>query len=306
MIGALYGVNHDFAKTAFAIGDLTIDWGVPAGNPIFVINNLAPGQNETRNVQVTNNSPVIRPVGVRGIKSFETNNLSNVLTIEIKQGVTTLYGPVSLNQFFLDSGGPEGIPLSNLNPTNSTIYTFKVTFNANSGNEFQGSEVIFDLKIGISIKVPEECKNIVFSGDPIFGTAGSDHISGTPGNDLIFGFEGADHIEGKLGDDCIIGGAGSDKLIGNEGNDVLLGNGGDDSLEGNSGDDYLDGGEGNDSLKGGNGVDHLEGGEGKDSLDGGNQNDFLDGGPGLFDSGKGGAQTDTCINLESKSQCELP
>lgn len=311
-------------STAFALGDLTINWGVPSGNPIFVVNNMLPGDMETRSVDVTNNGSAVRDVAVRGVKTSETQQFADILMIEILEGVNTLYGPQSLEQFFTDSADPTGIPLSSLNSSDSTTYTFKVTLPPEAGNQYQSAEVIFDLIIGIQIDIPQECQNIDFSGDPIFGTSGNDKIEGGPGNDLIFGLEGHDKIEGNLGDDCIVGGLGHDKLVGNNGKDVILGQDGDDSLRGNNGEDLLIGGEGkdqlkgenendtligndgDDSLEGGNGNDHMDGGVGKDSLDGGNGDDFLDGGPGAFDFGKGGPAIDTCINLESKKTCELP
>src|SRR3989344_1442269 len=54
-------------STAYAVGDLAVNWGVAEGNPIFTINNMAPGQVETRSVIVTNNAVSVRPVGVRGV-----------------------------------------------------------------------------------------------------------------------------------------------------------------------------------------------------------------------------------------------
>lgn len=274
-------------STAFALGDLTINWGVPSGDPIFVVNNMLPADSEQRDVDVTNNGSVLREVAVRGVKVSETLEFADILMIVIMEGVNTLYGPKTLEQFFTDSLDPSGIFLSNLNPSDSKTYSFKVTFPAEAGNGYQNAEVIFDLTIGIHTDVPSECQQINFSGDPIFGTSGSDKITGTPGNDLIFGLEGHDKIEGNLGDDCIVGGLGRDQLIGNDGNDVILGDEGDDSLEG------------------GNGNDLMEGGSGNDSLDGGDGNDYMDGGVGGQDSGNGQNGIDTCNNFESQINCEL-
>lgn len=283
--------KYDLLKedsTAFAIGDLTVNWGVPPGNPIFNVSNLAPGDMQSHTVNVVNNAPTLRPVGVRGIKTLETNNLSDVLKIVISDGVTDLYGgggTKTLAQFFVDSGGPTGIFLADLNPGNSKNYTFKVTFDQSASNQFQNSNVVFDLQIGIAIDVPPECAGITFSGPPIFGTAGNDNLTGTPGNDLIFALEGNDKVEGNSGDDCIVGGPGNDRLNGNLGSDVILGGEGDDTIYGNNGDDKIYGGGGNDDLNGENGNDTLIGGEGTDKLDGGNG-------------------TDTCSG-EIKKSCEL-
>ncbi len=314
------------SRTAFAVGDLTVDWGVIEPGPIFVVNNAAPGDTEERDVDVTNNAPTNRLVGVRGVKTAETGSLASVLEIIISEGGVDLYGGTTgtktLDQFFTDSAGPDAVPLSQLTPGEATTYKFKVIFPASAGNDFQNASVVFDLAIGISIPVPQECSEIDFSGPPIFGTARAENLHGTNGNDLIFGLEGADRIEGNGGDDCIVGGEGADRINGNGGNDVILGQNGSDTIKGNSGNDRLIGGAGSDSLDGEAGEDVLEGGDGSDSLNGGNNNDTLLGGAGS-DSLKGGngddylngedgsdalngeAGEDTCLNAESVKNCEI-
>lgn len=87
---------------------------------------------------------------------------------------------------------------------------------------------------------------------------------------LIFGTDGTDDITGSAGNDCIVGGAGADTVTGGTGDDVLLG--GDDT-------DVLDGGDGADTLDGGAGLDVLTGGVGRDRLDGGPDRATCDGGP---------------------------
>ena len=279
--GGLNLFNKDISVRA--VGDLTITWGVPSGDPIFVVNNMLPGDTEQRDVDVENNASTARPVGVRGVKTSETGNISSVLNIVIMEGPTTLYGPVSLDQFFTNSMGPDGIPLSALGPGDSTTYTFKVTFDETAGNEFQDKQVIFDLIIGIAIAVPEECQEIEFAGSPIFGTDGNDRILGTRGNDLIFALEGNDRVFGLLGDDCIVGGEGKDELRGEIGNDIIFGNEGDDLVIGANGEDKLFGGEGNDKIRGENNDDYIEGGSGNDKITGGNGADEIHGGEGNDD-----------------------
>ena len=282
-------------STAYAVGDLEIDWGVTTGDPIFVVNNMMPGDIEQRSVSVTNNAAVSRPVAVRGEKTSESLNLSTVLDFVILDGATPIYGAGSptgaktLAQFFTDSAGINGILLSTLAPSASTTYTFKATFDVNAGNEFQNAQVIFDLIIGIAFDVPTECSLINFSGNPIFGTSGNDNIHGTNFNDLIIAFEGNDKVDASNGDDCIIGGPGNDKLDASNGNDVVFGNEGNDKLDGSNGEDLLIAGSGNDKLYGTNGNDQMYGEEGNDIFDGSNGNDYMIGGPGndKFDGGNG-------------------
>ncbi|OGY23968.1 MAG: hypothetical protein A2Y57_00650 [Candidatus Woykebacteria bacterium RBG_13_40_7b] len=296
--------------TVRAVGDLGVDWGVPDGQPIFVVTNMAPADKETRSVVVKNNGDSIRPVGVRGAKTDEIGDLSSVLDFIISKNGTSLYGgssptgPKTLSQFITDSADLNGVFLLNLNPGAQTTLKFEVTFNQSSGNEFQNKSVTFDLIIGISVEVPSECQGIEFSGGPIFGTSKGDRLVGTAGNDLIFGFEGGDSINGGGGDDCIVGVDGGDSLKGGNGNDVILGQGGSDSLKGGDGNDKLYGGEGSDDLKGEDGNDQLLGSSGSDSLKGGLGDDFLDGGGGS-DALKGENGIDTCLNGESVKSCEI-
>jgi len=321
LIAGLLIQNNGFGlfdkKTAYAIGDLTVVWET---DPLFNETNIAPGFTKTKNVNVVNGAPSFRPVGVRGILTSDTGSMSSVINIEIKAGAATLYNN-SLAQFITDSGGPDGIFLSNLSAGDNTDYDFIVTFASSAGNEFQNQTIIFDLQIGISIELPDACDQIDLLPTPIIGTSKAETLTGTPGNDLIMGLDGADKINGNGGDDCILGGTGADSINGNNGNDVIFGEDGADSINGNYGNDLLVGGNGADTLRGENGEDHLIGEGDADTLDGGNNNDLLEGGN-AADSMRGGngndtltggagsdyangnAGIDTCV-AETKRECEL-
>lgn len=266
--------------TVQAVGDLTITWGVPEGDPIFVVSNMVPGQTETRTVGVSNGASASRPVGIKGIRTAGLGNIEDKLNIVIKEGLATLYGPTTLTQFFTDSSSTDSVPLSTLGPGGSTNYDIQVTFDPTAGNEYQSTSVVFDLKIGISIATPEACQNIVFSGLPIFGTSGNNIIHGTNGNDLIFALEGNDKVFGKLGDDCIVGAEGNDELRGEVGQDILIGGSGNDLLIGGNNEDTIFGENGNDEIRGENSEDVLSGGAGDDKIIGGNADDQIDGGEG--------------------------
>ncbi|MGY4458581.1 beta strand repeat-containing protein [Bradyrhizobium sp. LB13.1] len=58
---------------------------------------------------------------------------------------------------------------------------------------------------------------------PVFGTSGSDVLTGTADIDTIDGREGNDRISGGDGADVLLGGAGNDRLTGNAGNDRIDG-----------------------------------------------------------------------------------
>lgn len=295
--------------TAFAVGDITIDWGVPEGDPIFMVTDMAPGETETRPVTVTNDAAgSARPLGVRGVAT-SPDTISPALDIVISADGTPVYGAGSptgaktLQQFFSDSTGPDGIALLTLAPGADTQLEFTVTFAIGAGNEFQNASVTFDIIIGIAIATPAECSAITFTGQPIFGTERGERLVGTAGNDLIFALEGGDLVQGGGGDDCIVGGPGGDSLQGEGGNDVIFGNEGGDSLQGGAGHDRLFGGDAGDSLQGGGGNDYAEGNAGSDGLQGGAGNDTLIGGAGS-DGAAGGAGIDTC-DAEGESGCEL-
>lgn len=295
------------AGTAFAVGDLTIDWGVPTGDPIFTVLDMMPGHVEERTVAVTNNASSARPVGVRGAEQAETSGLSDALEITILEGGAELYGgagdPRSLSDFFSDSAGENGIPLLQMDPGETATLAFRVALPAAADNEWQGGSVTLDITLGVIVAVPAECAGIAFDGVPIFGSERSELLRGTGGNDLIFGLEGSDVIRGRGGDDCLVGGAGSDALYGQGGDDVLLGEGGGDGLYGGNGEDVLYGGDGSDELRGGNGDDAAFGGEGGDGLSGGSGDDELFG-EGGDDGANGGRGVDRC-EAEGRRNCEL-
>lgn len=321
VVGLNRGVEPQvLGSTVRAVGDLAVDWGVPEGTPIFVVNNMAPGQTEIRQVVIVNNAATARPVSIRGVKTAETGNLSTMLDLAIVENGSNLYAK-TLDQFITESTGINGIPLFTLNPGTTKTIIFKATFKESADNQFQNTNVVFDLIVGIAVEIPQECRSIQFSGSPIFGTENNDKLEGTNGNDLIFGFEGNDKIDGSNGDDCIIGGSGNDKVDASNGNDIVFGNEGNDRIDASNGDDqiyagdgedYVDGsngkdkiygGLGNDTLEGNNGDDYIEGNEGNDKLRGGNGNDILLGGPGI-DNVQGDLGKDACEG-ETKKTCEL-
>lgn len=312
-------------STVQAVGDLNIIWGVPDGNPIFTVTNVLPGDSESRTVTVVNGASAPRPVGVRGEKTAETLSFASVLEITISEGATDLYGGTTgtktLDQFFTDSLGPDGIPLSTLAAGATTNYTFKISFPTTAGDEFQSASVTFNITIGIAIDLPAECDQLNLSGTPIIGTKKAETLNGTPGNDLIMGMEGADTIRGNGGDDCILGGIGADTINGGAGNDVIFGEQHADTINGGAGNDFIVGADGADSINGGAGQDQIFGNNHADSLNGGDDDDYIEGGDAPdtlrggsgndtllgqngIDTANGNAGTDTC-DAETESSCEL-
>ncbi|HBC73111.1 MAG: type I secretion target repeat-containing protein, nonfunctional [Candidatus Amesbacteria bacterium GW2011_GWB1_47_19] len=300
----LFTITHrgSLAGTARAVGDLTVDWGVPEGQPIFIVSNLAPGQTETRTVTVDNGSSTSRPLGMRGIKTSDPGNLSSVLILNIKENGVLIH-TLLLSQFFANTLNPDtGLPFSTLAPGTSAVYEFAVTFDSAAGDEFQNRSVVFDLKIGIYVPIPPACTGLQFTGEPVFGTEGRDRLHGGNGSQLIVSFGGNDVISGGNRGDCILTGPGNDTVHGGNGPDAVEAGDGNDRIITGNGNDTIYAGPGNDQVDSGNGHDTVYAGPGDDTLKGGNGNDLLDG---QEDSDKADGQhgTDTC-DAEIKLHCE--
>ncbi len=315
-------------NTAYAVGDLTVDWGEAGeGNvgPLFTVENMAPGDSKTHSVTVTNGSPEVRPVGLRGVVTTETGNLASGMEISIERNGAAFYGGIlgkkTMEQFFLETTLPNSVELDTIAPSESRTYTITVTFSPDAGNEYQNTDLTFNLIIGIASNIPPACQEIHFNGETIYGTSGNDRLRGTNKNDLIIALEGDDVIDGSNGHDCIISLTGNTKIDGGNGNDVIVSGSGDDIIDGGNGRDTIMAGAGNDRITGGNDNDYLAGEDGDDRIDGengndtilgvagddnligGNGNDLLDGGDG-FDSADGELGRDTC-KAETKKRCEM-
>lgn len=298
--------NH----TTYAAGDLNINWNVPTGDPIFVVENMLPGDTEDRNVEVTNGGSVTRDVGVKGVKTDEIASFAGVLDFVISADGNPIYGtgsptgPKTLQQFFNESSGPNGLPLTSLGSGNNVTYNFLATFPSSSGNEYQGAKVVFDLIIGIVLDdLPNECNIEDFNGPVIYGTSGNDKINGSSQSELIITFEGDDKVMGGGGNDYIITGAGKDKVDGQTGDDCIFTNEGDDTVSPSKDRDQIYGGEGDDKLDGGSEDDIIYGGLGKDHILGGLNNDLIYGEDG-DDHLEGGTNNDQVFGGEGNDKLE--
>lgn len=286
-------------------GLLTVDLGVPSGDPVFVVANMLPGDCVTKTIKVKNEGDVGKSLVVRSDNVDDPDHFADALNIKISEA-SELYNN-TLTQFFADSDSMPGVALGQINPGASKNYDFQICFDSGSGNEYQNKKVVFDLVFGEKISdsdIPDACKKLG-ALNKIVGDDRNNHLHGSHRGDLIIGLGGNDNIEGGAGEDCIVGGPGNDKLSGGSRNDVILGNEGNDDISGGSGDDLIYAGAGNDKVEAGSGDDKVYGEEGQDNLFGGGGNDFLDGGPDHdFLKGESGHH-DVCINGESVHEsCE--
>ncbi|KKR80506.1 MAG: hypothetical protein UU73_C0002G0064 [Candidatus Daviesbacteria bacterium GW2011_GWA1_41_61] len=145
------------SSTVRAFGELLVDFHLPPSEPIFVVNNWAPGGVENRSVDVQNGGSQSYLVAVKAIKKGGVGadlKIETILGIIIKEGLVPVYGDgsptgsKSVTDFFGDSAGFDGVVLGTINPASTKTYNFEVTFPISAGNEFQGKTVIFDLSFG--------------------------------------------------------------------------------------------------------------------------------------------------------------
>lgn len=294
-------------KTANAATTLDIDLGVPSGEAIFTLTNMLPGDIESRDVTASNSGDEPGDLSVISIKDDSSTHppfLEDLLTIIIYEDGSPIYGPVSVQQFFDDSGESlDGLYLGQVSPGGAVTYTFEVTFPESAGNEYQNKFVVFDLKfvtpLAPPIELPEECKDLEgIVTKKIEGDEHSNFIWGTHESELIMVYGKNDVVFGNGGDDCIFGGEGNDRLYGGTGNDIIVGGPGKDKIYGQTGEDILWGNEGNDKIDGGSDSDLIYGGVGDDQLDGQSENDIVYGGEGK-DNIKGGGGKDHLYGEDS-------
>src|SRR3989344_1196068 len=101
---------HDSTQ---AVGGLDVVWGVPDGDPIFVVENMLPGDQELRSVTVNNGASVARLISVKGTRTGGIGldpKLETVLEIIISESGVDLYGGTTgaktVQGFFDDSQDP--------------------------------------------------------------------------------------------------------------------------------------------------------------------------------------------------------
>lgn len=139
-----------------AFGSLNVDFHVPANTPIFNLNNFAPGDTQSRPVDINNTGISSVFIAIKAQKkSLPTTPLvDNVLSVVITDGVTPLYGTGSitgkktLTDFFNDSTSTNGIGLGAVSGGANKHFSISVAFDINAGNDFQNKSVVFDITFG--------------------------------------------------------------------------------------------------------------------------------------------------------------
>ena len=94
LAGGLNGLLHPTTVRAF--GDLTVNFHVPLGKPIFNLTNLAPGNPiPVKPVDVSNTGALARYVAVRGIRTggtVEVPGIESAMTIPTLASILSMIG----------------------------------------------------------------------------------------------------------------------------------------------------------------------------------------------------------------------
>ena len=128
-----------FSVPVFAAG-LAVDF---ESEPLFSESNFIPGDSVTKWIKVSNTSGKTKTIITEAINIVDSDNLSDVLEIEIKDGSDVLYND-TLAEFFNDSE----IILNSITTESSKQYNFTISFITGSDNEYQADNLGFDILIG--------------------------------------------------------------------------------------------------------------------------------------------------------------
>lgn len=146
-LGVLFTGAFTSESLASDPSDLVVEFqGGSEGGKLFDEANFLPGNPVERWAKVTNNTSNTWPIGILFRDEYGTcssGELSDALYLEIKEDSHILQeGTLT---WFCDSGE---LYLSDLTGNTTTQYDFSVTFEPDSGNNYQGKSTQFDFDIG--------------------------------------------------------------------------------------------------------------------------------------------------------------
>lgn len=160
----------DLTATCPSTGSCSIS---PAATPLFDESGWAPGSTVTQQLTVTNSSSQNGYVAVEATNYLETNDLGEVVDLEIREGSvagTVIYSGVTM-QDFRDDGY---FTIDAISASQTKDYFFIATMQSTAGNEYQGSSLGFDLKVGLELDaIPPTSGGGSGSGDSGGGSGGS-------------------------------------------------------------------------------------------------------------------------------------
>jgi len=169
--------------------NITVNWNSPGPDfTIFMEPDMKPCDHLERSFSVSNLKSIIRPITIRGSKTTEAKNFSVILDIRIYKDNVLIYGPKKLSQFFIDSNQPAGVSLGNLAGNSTSTYKIVVDFPCSAGNEYQQAKLVFKLKIGKLLSLPQPCSCSCYQNhDGRYDLHTTDH-------NVFANFDEGDHI----------------------------------------------------------------------------------------------------------------
>ena len=145
---------------------LSVNWGSLAPDfTIFMEPDMKPCDRLERSISISNLKSLSRPITIRGSKTSEEKNFSQVLEIKIFKDGNLIYGPKTLKQFFLESKSISGVSLGTLAGNSTSTYKLRVEFPCSAGNEYQQAKLVFSLKIGKLLFIPSPCSCTCYQHD---------------------------------------------------------------------------------------------------------------------------------------------
>jgi len=129
-----------------------------AGNLELVLNSeplfspsiiWAPGDSHSVNFTVRNKDSNAKKVQLAAFNTDQTGGLAEKMYVQINEGTTNLYG-ASNSKTMKDFWDDGEISLSSVSGGGEKTYTMMVSMNSNAGNEYQGMQATFDMRIGFA------------------------------------------------------------------------------------------------------------------------------------------------------------
>ena len=132
------------AQVTVIDGDISATF---SGTPLFTAPttaNIVPAATQTGTITVVNNGTDTESVLLAAVATSSTG-LSEAIELVVAEG-----GLVRYTGTFSDFFSTPSVPLSNLAPGASSTYVLTTNFLSGSGNQYQGTVMAFDLRIGFA------------------------------------------------------------------------------------------------------------------------------------------------------------
>jgi hypothetical protein len=144
----MFTVYNGNVRKAGAVGDLAIKHnGVAiAGDPLFTVDNMVPGDEEEEEIEVTNNDLITRMLSVKGEMTSGDQIMAEQLVIQISEGTALPFYSSTLAEFFENA---DSVLLGAVNSGEDKSFRVRVVFPAESNNDYQGLTVVFNLRFGV-------------------------------------------------------------------------------------------------------------------------------------------------------------